>query len=334
MGCAAGTPAQPITLRAARAGSVEITVNAPQGIVVSQPYWVFENLDWQGACEKHDDCEHAIHVVGAARGTVILNNRTSDFNAHLKINGEGGAWPDDGLLQFATQSNSGPRQTRSPVNLVDLVGARGWQFLDNHGSRLLKSLGDRTSYGYCLKGGGGGARIERNLLVCSQHTLSQPGLRVGISLGCGTTAARFCRDERCEPEDTNSVIANNVVAHCNDFGIDLHRAQGALVAHNTLVNTEGIDLRHRATSGKVVGNLIEGRLRQRDDARLASEENKVVPDLDLLLAEPLALDFRWLEPSDHARRARETERDFCGQARPPLSPPGATVGPDCRAIGR
>ncbi len=115
----AGQAAQPIVLRAAKPGTVEMVVTATQGVVVNQPYWVFENLDWRGACVQHDDCEHAVHVVGRARGTVILNNRMLDFNSPLKINGEGAAWPDDGLLQFSTLSNSVARRTTLPVSFVD-----------------------------------------------------------------------------------------------------------------------------------------------------------------------------------------------------------------------
>jgi len=169
----AGLPAQPIVLRAAKPGAVEIVVTALQGIVVNQPYWVFENLDWRGACPTHDDCEHAYHVVGRARGTVILNNRIRDFNAHLKINGEGGTWPDDGLLQFNTLTNSAPRRTALPVSLVDLVGANGWQIADNHIERIAKDGGNKISYAICVKGAGQQARIERNLVVCTPERLSQ-----------------------------------------------------------------------------------------------------------------------------------------------------------------
>ena len=329
----AGTPVQPIVLRAAKPGTVELIVNAVQGIVVSQPYWVFENLDWRGACERHSDCDHAFHIVGRARGTVVLNNRTRDFNVHYKINGEGAEWPDDGLLQFTTISNSGSRHTELPVNLINLVGANGWQLLDNHIERLGKEIGSQISYGICMKGGARQARVERNLVVCTPQQVSQIGLRVGISFGCGTTGDEYCRNGRCEYELSDSVIANNVIAHCNDFGIDLHRARKTLVAHNTLINTAGIDARHASTQGVVIGNLLEGRVRARDGARLDEQDNAVPARLDSLLAAPDALDLRWHESSDQTRPTPETERDFCGQRRPALSPPGATVQPRCD-VGR
>jgi hypothetical protein len=325
----AGLPAQPILLRAAKPGSVEIVVTAARGIVVNQAYWVFENLDWRGACGQHDDCEHAFHVVGKARGTVILNNRIRDFNAHIKINGQDGAWPDDGLLQFTTLTNSEARRTSLPVSLIDSVGANGWQFADNHIERTAKDGGNRIAYGFCVKGAGENARIERNLVVCTPEQVSQPGLRVGISLGCGATGKQFCRDGRCDVELSNGVIANNVVAHCNDFGIDLHRARNALVAHNTLINTGGIDARQPTTQAVAVGNLLEGRVRVRDGARLDDRDNALANPLDGLLTAPNALDLHWHESSDQTRPTPETERDFCGQRRPAISPPGATVQPRC-----
>ena len=325
----AGLAAQPIVLRAAKPGTVEIAVTATQGVVVNQPYWVFENLDWRGACPQHDDCEHAFHVVGRARGTVILNNRMRDFNAPLKINSEGGAWPDDGLLQFSTLSNTAARRTTMPVSFVDSVGASGWQFADNHIERIAKDGGNRISYGFCVKGGGQQMRIERNLVVCMPERVSQDGLRVGVSLGCGATGPAFCRDGRCDVELSNSVIANNVVAHCNDFGIDLHRARNAVVAHNTLINTAGIDARQATTQAVAVGNLLEGRVRARDGARIETRDNAQVSSLDSLLTAPNALDLRWHESSDQTRPTPETERDFCGRRRPPISPPGATLQPRC-----
>ncbi|HET9977720.1 MAG TPA: right-handed parallel beta-helix repeat-containing protein [Burkholderiaceae bacterium] len=325
----AGLPERPIVVRAAKPGTVEMVVTSQVGVDVTQPHWVFMNLAWRGACAQHDDCEHAFHVSGAGRGTAIVNNRIADFNAHVKVNGVNGAWPDDGLLQFNTLANTKPRSTALPVNGLDLVGANGWQVLDNAIERIVKDGGDRIAYGLCVKGAGSAARIERNLVVCTPERLSQPGLRVGISLGCGATGQRFCRDGRCEAELIDSVVANNVVAHCNDFGIDLHRVRGVQVAHNTLVNTEGIDARHASTRALAVGNLIEGRMRSRDGAALDARDNVQISSLDVMLNAPHALDLRWLEASNRSRSTPETARDFCGRTRPPFSPPGATVQARC-----
>jgi parallel beta-helix repeat protein len=167
--------------------------------------------------------------------------------------------------------------------------------------------------------------------VCTPQQVSQAGLRVGISFGCGTTGDQYCRNGRCDYELSDSVIANNVIAHCNDFGIDLYRARRTLVAHNTLINTAGIDARHASTQAVVIGNLLEGRVRARDRAQLDAQDNAVPTRLDSLLTAPDALDLHWHESSDQTRPTPETERDFCGQRRPALSPPGATVQPRCDA---
>ena len=324
-----GQASRPIVLTAAKPGSVQLVVKTVQAMVVSQPYWVFENLDWQGTCAQHDSCEHAYHVVGRARGTVIVNNRMRDFNAAIKVNGENAEWPDDGLLQFNTIDNTVPRSTDLPVSSIDLVGAHGWRVLDNLISGSIKSGGDRIAYGMCLKGAAERMQVERNLVVCSPAQVSRRGLRVGISLGCGTTGQTFCRDGRCAVETAASVVANNVVAHCNDFGIDLNRSRDPLVAHNTLVNTEGIDTRQGTKGARIVGNLIEGRIRTRDNAEAKIMDNLDLGRLDNVLAEPDALDLHWLEATDRSRATPETGFDFCGQRRPPMSPPGATVQPQC-----
>ncbi len=168
-------------------------------------------------------------------------------------------------------------------------------------------------------------------MVCTPESVSQEGLRVGISLGCGATGKEYCRDGRCDVELSDSVVANNVVAHCNDFGIDLHRARNALVAHNTLINTAGIDARRATTQAVAIGNLLEGRMRSRDGARLDAHDNALANPLDALLTAPNALDLRWHESSDQTRPTPETDRDFCGRRRPAISPPGATLQPNCDA---
>ena len=327
----AGLPAQPIVVRAAKPGTVDFTVSARSGVVVSEPFWVFENLDWRGVCQSHEDCDYAFNIVGRARGTVVLNNRTRDFNVHYKVGGQDGHWPDDGLLQYNTISNSVPRRTELPVSSIELIGVARWMVSDNLVERLLKVGGSRISYGMCVKGAAQAPRIERNLVACAREESLRGGLQVGISLGCGTTGGPYCRDGRCTAEVVEGVIANNVIAHCNDFGIDLHRARGAVVAHNTLINTEGIDARDAGTQAVAVGNLVEGLIRARDGARLDVRDNRLVRDLDTLLTAPDALDLRWHESSFEARATPETERDFCGRRRPAFSPPGATVQPRCDA---
>lgn len=327
----AGQPGMPIAVRARQPGTVVLEVRADQAFVVNQPYWLFENLTLRGTCADDSDCEHAFHVVANAAGTVIRNNRIENFNAHVKINGEGSQWPDGGLLQFNTLANSAPRRTGRPVSPVDLVGASAWQVLDNRVENFVKSSGNAISYGIYMKGGGARGRIERNLVVCTTSGISQPGLRIGVSLGNGGTGAAYCRSPGCSFEHERGVIANNVIAHCNDAGIDVFRSIDALIAHNTLINTRGVLVRDAPAEADVFGNLIEGSVRERRGGRVrATESNLIESSVDNLLVAPDALDLRWREMPSTTPRLPEVSVDFCGRQRPLANPAGATLAAACR----
>jgi hypothetical protein len=317
----AGTPQAPIVVRAEHLGAVVIEVDSVEGFVVSRPYWVFENLVVRGVCRRHDDCEHAFHVVGKARGTVLRNNRIEDFNAQLKINGAGGDWPDDGLVQFNTLIDTVPRATDQPVAPIDLVAASRWQVLDNIVADFVKAEGDRISYGMFMKGAGGGGRIERNLVICTRIGISRPGVRVGLSFGDGGTGAAFCRDRHCAAEHFDGRAVDNVVAHCNDFGIDVYRSARILIAHNTLVNTAGIDLRDWS-SAHVHANLLDGRIRARDGAEVTREDNEV-RSLPALLEAPDALQLAWRAAPEPIAALPGVTSDFCGRPRGAMTLAGA-----------
>lgn len=326
----AGTPARPIVVRAAQPGQVEIDSQVVQAVLVMAPHWQFLNLNWRGACAQDSQCEHAYHVVGAARGTVILNNRLVDFNAAVKVNGEAGQWPDHGLLQHSSLVNTRPRAIGASVAALDLVGANGWRIADNHVEGLVKTGGDRhaTAFGLCAKGAAEAVAIERNLVVCTRAQPWPENATVGITLGCGTTRPDFCRDGRCGAETVGATVANNVVAHCNDFGLDLHQARAARVLHNSLVNTAGIDARGAASEARVEANLVQGRIRTRDGARVDATSNLVEPSLEAWLVDATALDLRWRALPDE-RSAAPLKDDFCARPRPPAGPPGATLQPRC-----
>lgn len=320
----------PITLRAATAGSVTLEVRSDEGVLVAHPYWVFENLAWKGLCRADDECEHAFHIVGAARGTVVRNNHFADFSAHLKINGHSGQFPDDGLLQYSTLANTRPRAGRLPVALVDLVGASGWRLLDNRVEGFVKSGGDGVSYGMFMKGGGRGGRIERNVVVCTPQSVRQPGLRLGISIGDGGTGAPYCRDKRCDSEHDEAIVANNVVAHCNDAGIDISKGRAALVAHNTLINTQGILLRNPPADARVLNNVLDSRIRRRAGTTVtADSDNRRTGNLSSWLADADGLDLRWREAPGPAATPTEVTLDFCGRRRAPQSEPGAGAAAAC-----
>ncbi len=325
----AGTPGEPITLRARRAGTVTLQVTTTQAVLVEQPHWVFENLDWVGVCAHDDDCEHALHIVGPARGTVIVDNRMTDFNAHIKVNGHLGQWPDNGRLQFSTLTNTRPRRSERPATPFDLVGASGWQVLDNRVENFGKADSASPSYGIFMKGAGSGGRIERNVVVCAPVAALRPGQRVGISLGNGGTGSKWCRDGRCGTEHSDGLIANNIVAHCNEAGIEVSRAQRAVVAHNTLINTQGVLLRRPPASASVDGNLLDGSVSDRVGTELTPGENLEAWSLQRWLQDPDALDLAWRQTPPLRRSHAGVELDFCGRPRPAHSPPGAMLTPRC-----
>lgn len=319
----AGNAAQRITLRAVQPGQVRIEFNAQEGFMVSHPYWVFENLNIRGVCEQHGYCEHAFHVYGKASNTVIRNNLITDYNAHLKVNGLGGDWPDSGLVQFNTLTNSQPRDTHFPVTPVDIVGANNWRLEDNLVSNFVKRDGDQISYGLFMKGAGSGGRVERNLIICSLNNISAPGLRVGISFGGGGTSPNVCRDSSCAQfEHNGGLAANNIVAHCNDSGLDVNHSSLITLAHNTLINTSGIDLRTGAATARLYGNMYEGNARARDGAAMRTDMDQpmhaiaVFKDADQLI-------LGWRAAPKKIPSSRGVTTDFCGAARSDGTFPGA-----------
>lgn len=328
----AGRPGLPVIVRAAQPGQVFIDVNAEEGFKLTQADWVFENLNISGVCSQDDYCEHAFHVVGKARRTIIRNNRIENFNAHIKVNGEGGEWPDDGRLEFNTLSNSRPRRTDRPVTPVDLVGASRWTVADNVVSNFVKADGDAISYGIYMKGAGSEGRIEKNLVICTSSDISQAGIRVGISFGGGGSGAQFCRDGACRNEHSGGIASNNIIAHCNDFGLDVLNGSHIVLAHNTLINTSGISARGEGTSVLVYGNLYEGRIVARNGAQTKTLMNDEAP-ADSFMNAPDRLDLVWRKRPEKIPSLPAVGKDFCAHSRADATLPGALGDDVCPTSG-
>jgi len=329
-----GKPDDPVTVRAARPGTVMIEVLAPQGFVVSAPYWVFENLVVRGACATSGDCEHAFHVVGAATHFVARNNDLVDFNAHFKVNGEGRRFPDHGLIEDNTIRNAAPRQTESPVTPIDIVGASQWTIRGNLISDFVKAQGDRISYGAFAKGAGSDNRFQRNVVLCEDALRGYPGSRVGISLGGGGSAGGgdFCRDRACVLEQSAGTIESNLVAFCSDDGIYVNRGAMSRIVHNTLVDTGGIVVRFAESSAEVHGNLVDGTIRSRDKGLIHAGDNLQTGMTALyfgrhpqraLFRDAPALDLRWHEIAPRLRSAPTPSMDLCGTEQPAAPAYGA-----------
>lgn len=263
----------PITVRAAQPGSVTLEFDLREGFHVTAPHWVFENLTIVGVCRQHSDCAHAFHVVGAATNVVIRNNVVRDFDAHIKINGSGGVFPDNGRIRNNQLYNTTARATDAPVTPIDLVAASGWVIEANLIADFVKVQGDRISYGAFAKGGGSDNVFTRNLVLCEQSLRGAPGQRVGLSLGGGGTDPLACRDGRCSVEQERGVLNDNLVISCSDVGIYVNRAAQSRLLHNTIIDSAGINVRFGESAAEVTGNQINAPIVARDGATLTARDN-------------------------------------------------------------
>jgi hypothetical protein len=310
----------PIVVRAAVPGSVHIEFDQVVGFRVGAPYWRFENLSIRGVCSEDRYCEHAFHVVGAGTHFAAINNTVADFNAHFKINGAAGRFPDDGLIEANTLLNTRVRNTRNPVTPVDLVAASRWTIRANVIKDFVKGEGDRVSYGAFAKGGGSANVFEQNLVWCEDTLHGMPGQRVGLSFGGGGTVPAYCRDGKCITEQEGGTIRANLVAACSDVGIYLNSAADSRIEDNTLVDTTGIDVRFPTSSARLDGNLIDGPVRSRDGGLLHMGDNESASlwlsyfgyhKVRSLFTAPQNGDFSWrgAVPLRHGTRRG---KDLCG----------------------
>lgn len=322
-----GEEGAPVVVRADRPGTAIIEFDAGEGFKVTAPYWRFENLSIRGSCARQEDCEHAFHVVGGAHHFAAVNNTILDFNAHFKINGEHGRFPDSGLIESNTLAGSAPRRTVGPVTSIDLVAASDWIIRRNLIADFIKSDGDRVSYGAYAKGAGARTRFERNVVLCEQRLRGFPGQRIGLSFGGGGTGKPYCRDHKCVTEHDAGVMQANLVASCSDVGIYVNAAAGTWLAGNTLVDTAGVDVRFPESSVEADGNLVDGSIRSRNGGRLRAGDNLETPivlsylghhPLRSLFAAPGSADFSWREAPPRRvddKAAADAPPDLCDDTR-------------------
>jgi len=332
-----GTREAPITLRAEHRWKAAVRSSGQIAFEVRAPYWTIEDLDIRGICADDGQCEHAVHVVGAADGFRLIGNRLVDFNAQLKVNAdEARVIPANGLVEGNELFDTHPRKTDGPVTPLDVDNGSGWVVRANQISDFRKALGAQISYGAFVKGGAVGALFERNLVVCSRHRY-EPGTRIGLSFGGGGMDPALCvphwdANTPCDPEVTNGVIRNNIIANCSDVGIYLNHASGTQVLFNTLLHTAGIDFRFASSSGEARGNLASTYIHDRDDATHTDGGNlsgDISDDaLDALYKDArfgdlrLATDAAGLAKAGITGKGGDDPRvpdDFCGRKRtPPL----------------
>ena len=321
---AAGSAAAPIVVRAARPGSVRIAVEVGEAFAVNAPYWRFENLTLRGACRYDDACDHAFHVVGKAHHFVARNNTIQDFNAHFKINGEGHAFPDHGLIEANTLGNAAARNTAHPVTPIDLVAGSDWIVRANLIHDFVKAGGDRISYGAFAKGGAERTVFERNVVLCEAALGGHPGQRIGLSFGGGGTGKPYCRDGRCITEHDAGTMRSNLIAGCSDVGIYLNSAANTRLTDNTVLDTAGVQVRFATSGATLDGNLVDGPLRADEGGILRAGDNLSTDIAWLylgwhpqraLFADPARLDLRWRDGEQSRRAAQAAGSDLCGVAR-------------------
>ncbi len=328
----AGTAAAPITLRAARLGDVVIRSDVVEAFKVAAPYWRFENLVMRGVCGDDSGCEHAFHVVGAASHTVIVNSRLEDFNAQVKVNREGTATPDDGRIEHDSLIDTHPRVTPNPVTPIDLDTGSGWTIRDTLIADFVKADGNGVAYGAFAKAAGSGNRFIRNVVLCRWHLPDLAGARVGLSFGGGGSPDSIRRDfGRTGLEALGGTMRDNLIAFCNDDGIYVNRSANVTIAHNTLIDTGGIDVRFRPSRARVEDNLVDGAIRSRQGGGIEGYGNRAtwLPLLFLglhpqraLFAAPARLDLHW-RTRPAAGDDPDPHRDLCGAVRPAHPLPGA-----------
>jgi hypothetical protein len=320
----AGTSASRIVVRADQPGTVFVEFAMTEGFVVTEPYWTFENLNIRGVCARHAGCEHAFHVVSRGSHFEARNNTVTDFNAHFKINGAQGRFPDYGVIEGNTLSNTGIRETDSSVTPIDLVAASGWRISGNSISDFVKAGSDRVSYGAFAKGGGTGNVFEGNLVICEHLLRHAAGQRVGISLGGGGTGEAYCRDARCITEQERGVVRSNLIMACSDDGVYLNRAAASQVRHNTLLDTGGISARYAESGAEVQGNLVDGAIRARDGAVLHGADNvQTSMTRQYLGSHPVRglyrgftdMDLAWSTSPPRSAQPDVGGRDLCGSVR-------------------
>jgi hypothetical protein len=327
-----GTSQAPITVRADRLGEVIIETNMPEPFNVSAPYWHFENLVMIGGCGDASTCEHAFHIVGHADHTELRNNRFQDYNAQIKINGENGVFPDDGLIEGNTLIDTFARDTPNPITPIDMVGASNWRIRNNVIADFARASGGAPTYGAFAKGAGEGNVFERNAVVCEWHLHPGAGERIGLSLGGGGTGIDYTRDKgHTGLEQLGGIIRDNLIDSCSSDGIYLNKAARSVVEYNTLIDTAGIDVRFVESSATIADNMVDGAIRRRDGATMELLDNDAARLLGLFVdwhpqrawfRDPADLDLTWRQIPDPALDPT-TRPDLCGVPRTALAPIGA-----------
>ncbi|MDC0609976.1 hypothetical protein OAP63_04530 [Vibrio sp.] len=265
----------PVILVAENPGNVTLKMNSLEGIFLNQPYWTISGFQFVGACNNHNSCEHAIHIVGNAHETKIINNDFVDFNAAIKVNRGNNYYPDNGQVEYNHFYFTKPRSTKYSVTPINIDHANSWTVSHNIIRDFIKLEGNRISYGAFMKGGANDGVFENNLVICNSTEKQYTTATIGLSIGGG--GMNDIRDGQSY-QANRTIIRNNIILHCSDVGIYVNNGKDSMINNNTMYNTLGIDLRFKDSSAVVVNNIFSGHLKERDGAQiLSSIGNKIFP---------------------------------------------------------
>ncbi|SFA82425.1 Fibronectin type III domain-containing protein [Cohnella sp. OV330] len=279
---AAGTYSQTATININGKNNITIqgatsnyddTVVAGQGIDASSMDINFKVNDSDYVTFKNmtirDSYYHAIQV----------NSGSDYFRAdHLKTwdNGEGGfkstsgGTPDLPYADYGTIENSligyTTGGTRSVVEGVDLIAAKGWVIRGNTFQNAKKAGG--VAYAFFAKGNSMDTLVENNVFKNSF---------IAMSFGGGGTAAQYFRNGDTSLEHRGGIMRNNVVYGTDDAGVYMNKASGFKVYNNTILGVPSgvgsVESRYAGSNGEVRNNLMDKAVKPRDGGTATSSNN-------------------------------------------------------------
>jgi hypothetical protein len=332
-----------IFLRADTLGTVIFNLSHIENFKVSGKFWIFENLEIQGACTSGNGCEHAFHIVGDADDLIFRNNEVVNFASHIKLNAEvvaGGtvkSFPDRAMFIQNFWHNTRYVQNNAPHNILNLDGGkdhvvRGNIFADyNTPASLSKSASAVYPKASTLR-----ILIEQNLIVCEKVRTDGETAR-GIELGDGAPAS-ICDGDvdldgagDCSENGQNQegVIRNNIIMNCNNggsaSGIMVGSDRASKIYHNTVINTgqrnAAFYVGHEAHDTYWRNNILERGFNVNYANRALNESDNIQPsasERDDLFSAPSSGDLSLAEGDtviEQILTDTAVAHDFCGYPR-------------------
>lgn len=211
---------------------------------------------------------------------IQVNSGSDYFRAdHLKTwdNGEGGfkstsgGSPDLPYADYGTIENSligyTTGGTRSVVEGVDLIAAKGWVIRGNTFQNA-KMSGGGVAYAFFAKGNSIDTLVENNVF---QNSF------IAMSFGGGGTAPQYFRNGDTSLEHRGGIMRNNVVYGTADAGVYMNKASGFKVYNNTILGIPSgvgaVESRFAGSNGDVRNNLMDKAVKLRDGGAATSSNN-------------------------------------------------------------